>query len=104
LHSATSSTATKLEALEGLPPDEEPVLDLLKGVLSLVVPGEEPLFFSLLLMVSFVQSIVLFRGSMSYILVDKNAQNVWTTNIRDIVHTNRTGHIYLQLLLRVSVQ
>jgi hypothetical protein len=30
-----SSTATKLEALKGLPLEEEPVLDLLEGVLSL---------------------------------------------------------------------
>jgi hypothetical protein len=52
LHSATSSTATKFVALEGLPRDEEPVLDLLEGVLSWDMPGEEPLFFPLLLMVS----------------------------------------------------
>jgi hypothetical protein len=31
--------------LEGLPLDEEPVLDLLEGVLSWVVPGDEPLLF-----------------------------------------------------------
>jgi hypothetical protein len=52
LHSATSSAATKFAALEGLPRDEEPLLDFLEGVLSLVVPGEEPLFFWLLLMVT----------------------------------------------------
>jgi hypothetical protein len=40
---------------------------------------------------------------MSYIVVDENLQNVRTTNICDIVPTNRTGHIYLQHLLRVSV-
>jgi hypothetical protein len=50
LHSAASSAATKFAALEGLPPDEDPVLDLLGGVLSWCVPGDEPLFFSLLLM------------------------------------------------------
>jgi hypothetical protein len=43
LHSATSSTATKLEAFKGLPPEEKPVLDLLEGVLS--VGKEELLFF-----------------------------------------------------------
>jgi hypothetical protein len=55
LHSATSSTATKFEALEGLPLKEELVLDLLEGVLS--VGKEEPLFFSLLLMLSGVELI-----------------------------------------------
>jgi hypothetical protein len=50
LHSETSSTATKLDALEGLPREEDPVLDLLEGVLS--SSEEEPLFFSWLLMVS----------------------------------------------------
>jgi hypothetical protein len=45
LHSATFSAATKFAALEGLPRDEEPLLDFLEGVLSLVVPGEELLVF-----------------------------------------------------------
>jgi hypothetical protein len=38
-----------LEALKGLPLEEEPVLDILEGMPS--VGEEEPLFFSLLLMV-----------------------------------------------------
>jgi hypothetical protein len=54
LQSAASSTATKIAALEVLPPDEEPVLDLLEGVLSWGVPGEEPLLFRLLLMDVFI--------------------------------------------------
>jgi hypothetical protein len=42
LQSATSSAATKFAALECLPRDEESLLDFLEGVLSLVMPGEEP--------------------------------------------------------------
>jgi hypothetical protein len=44
---------TKFTALEGLPPEALPVLDLLEGVLSsLGVPGDEPLLFWLLLTMS----------------------------------------------------
>jgi hypothetical protein len=45
LHSATSSTATELEDLKGLPLGEEAVLNLLEGVSSVDVHGEEFLLF-----------------------------------------------------------
>jgi hypothetical protein len=34
---------------------------------------------------------VLFRGSMSWIVVDKNVQNVWTAIIREVVPAIKTG-------------
>jgi hypothetical protein len=37
---------------------------------------------------------VLFRGSMSWIVVDKNVQNVWTAMIHDVVPRNKTGMIW----------
>jgi hypothetical protein len=45
LDSATSSAATKLEDLEGRQPEEEAVLVLLEGDLSVAIHGEQFLFF-----------------------------------------------------------
>jgi hypothetical protein len=37
---------------------------------------------------------VLFRGSMSCIVVDENVQNMWTAIIREVGPANRTGMIF----------
>jgi hypothetical protein len=45
---------------------------------------------------------VLFRGSMSCIVVVENVQNVWTAIICEVVPANKTGMMWSGILFGVS--